>query len=296
MSKQIGYVIGIVLTLILGGILQYFICCKHSDTTRESKNDTSFRNLGVFSLKGEDLDYRSIGNFTFLKEDYDYIPISYDSIIIGIELLKRHLETHPDKNLSITGYAFSSEENKSVFPNLGFARANSTKNYFISRGIAKERIYLEGKISDDLLDQQDTLVNGVSFLLFQLEEGIESTDYEQVKREINEDPIHLYFDVGQSSIFIGESDRVKMSKIMDYLDHVVDSELILTGHTDNTGDRADNFILGEARADFLKSYLIRNGVQESKIYTSSKGPDEPISDNSTEEGRSQNRRVTVKIN
>jgi outer membrane protein OmpA-like peptidoglycan-associated protein len=296
MSKQIGYVIGIVLTLILGGILQYFICCKHSDTTMESNNDTSFRNPGVFSLKGEDLDYRSIGNFTFLKEDYDHLPISYDSINIGIELLKRHLETHPEKNLSITGYAISWEENKSLFPNLGFARANSTKNYFTSRGIAKERIYLDGKIADDLLDQNDTLVSGVSFFLFQTEEGAESTDYVQIKKEINENPIHLYFEVGEASIFIGDSDRVKMSKIIDYLDHVVDSELILIGHTDNTGDRADNFILGEARAEFLKSYLVRNGVQESKINTSSKGPDEPIADNSTEEGRSQNRRVTVKIN
>jgi outer membrane protein OmpA-like peptidoglycan-associated protein len=296
MSKQIGYIIGIVLTLILGGILQYFICCKHSDTTMESNNDTSFLNPGVFSLKGEDFDYRSIGNFTFLNEDYDHLPISYDSINIGIELLKRHLEIHPDKNLSITGYALLSEENKSVFPNLGFARANSTKNYFVSKGIPKERIYLEGNISEDLLDQQDTLVNGVSFLLLQTEEGAESTDYELVKKEINDDPIQLYFDVGQSSIFIGESDRVKMIKIMDYLDHVIDSELILTGHTDDTGDRADNFVLGEARADFLKSYLVRNGVQESKINTSSKGPDEPIADNSTEEGRSRNRRVTVKIN
>lgn len=296
MSKQVGYIIGIVLTLILGGILQYFICCKPSETSMESNNFTSFRNIGVFSLEGEDLDYRSLGNFTFLKEDYDFLPISYDSINIGIELLKRHLETHPDKNLSITGYAFSSEENKSVFPNLGFARANSTKNYFISKGIAKERIYLEGKISDDSLDQQDTLVSAVSFLLFKSKEGIENTDYEQIKKEINENPIHLYFNVGESTIFIGENDRTKMTKIIDYLDHVVDSELILIGHTDNTGDRAENFVLGEARADFLKSYLVRNGVQETKIITSSKGPDEPIADNSTEEGRSQNRRVTVKIN
>lgn len=295
MSKRISYVFGIILTLILGGILQYFICCKDSDTLMESKNGQSFRNFGIFSLNSKDFNYQSIGNFSFLREDFNYLPISYDSINIGIELLKEHLEIHPEKDLSITGYAFSSEENKSVFPNLGFARANSTKNYFILKGIAKERIYLEGKISEDLLDHSDTLVNGVSFLLFQSEGGTVNHDYNQIKKEINEDPIQLYFEVGQSSIFIAESDRVKMSKIIDYLDHVVDSGLILTGHTDDTGDRAGNFILGEARADFLKSYLIRNGVQESKITTSSKGPDEPIADNSTEEGRSQNRRVTVKI-
>jgi outer membrane protein OmpA-like peptidoglycan-associated protein len=295
MSKRSSYVLGILLTLILGSILQHYLCCGDSGASVGSDDKQALSKIGIFSFSGEDFKYGSKGSFIFLRDEFDHLPISYDSINLGIELLKKHLELHPDQNLSITGYAFSSEGNKSIFPNLGFARANSTKNYFVSKGISKERVFLDGKISNGILSQGDSLLEGVSFVLLRSDTESGLTDYGQLKQEINDNPIHLYFEVGQSTINISENDRSKMGKIIDYLDHVGDSELILTGHTDNTGDRAENFILGEARANFLKSYLINNGVQESMIKTSSKGPDEPIASNSTQEGRSLNRRVTINL-
>ena len=75
-----------------------------------------------------------------------------------------------------------------------------------------------------------------------------------------------------------------------------DATCAVVGHTDNTGDAAMNMTLGQERADFAKSYLTTNGIPASKILATSQGPNEPIADNGTEEGKAKNRRTVVTIN
>jgi len=54
--------------------------------------------------------------------------------------------------------------------------------------------------------------------------------------------------------------------------------------------------LGLARAEYIKKYLARNGININKINTSSQGPKKPIDTNETPEGRTKNRRVEVTLN
>lgn len=84
--------------------------------------------------------------------------------------------------------------------------------------------------------------------------------------------------------------------MVKYIDKVDGALITVTGFTDNTGSRPTNIKLGQGRADFTKQYLIQNGIDSSKIQSFSKGPDLPIADNATEEGRAKNRRVEVTIN
>jgi OOP family OmpA-OmpF porin len=56
-----------------------------------------------------------------------------------------------------------------------------------------------------------------------------------------------------------------------------------------------NTQLGQNRADFAKEYLAKNGISADRIISSSKGPDEPIADNATTEGKAKNRRTVVTI-
>ncbi|WP_083253240.1 OmpA family protein [Flavivirga aquatica] len=61
-------------------------------------------------------------------------------------------------------------------------------------------------------------------------------------------------------------------KITD-ISHCVDKlgvKVQVVGHTDNTGDAATNIVLGQQRADFVKSYLIRNGILSNNIEAISK--------------------------
>lgn len=84
----------------------------------------------------------------------------------------------------------------------------------------------------------------------------------------------------------------KLAKIFkDY----PDTQILLEGHTDNTGRAEYNMDLSEKRANSVLNYLISQGVPSSRFTTKWYGEEQPKYDNSTTEGRSKNRRVEVAI-
>lgn len=72
-------------------------------------------------------------------------------------------------------------------------------------------------------------------------------------------------------------------------------QIIITGHTDNIGKSSYNIDLSLRRSEAVKNYLSSLGYYENLIMTLGKGDEFPIKDNSTEEGRKQNRRIEIKI-
>jgi len=73
------------------------------------------------------------------------------------------------------------------------------------------------------------------------------------------------------------------------------TDVIIIGHSDNTGTSQQNMDISMQRAQAVKTYLASKGVETARINTLGKGETEPIADNSTEAGRAQNRRVEVVI-
>lgn len=69
----------------------------------------------------------------------------------------------------------------------------------------------------------------------------------------------------------------------------------LTGHADDRGSDEYNMELGAQRAETVRDFLVAKGASKDQIVTLSKGKREPIADNSTEEGKAQNRRVEVEV-
>ncbi|HSO00097.1 MAG TPA: OmpA family protein [Candidatus Nanopelagicales bacterium] len=67
------------------------------------------------------------------------------------------------------------------------------------------------------------------------------------------------------------------------------------GHTDIRGNRAYNLTLSQNRANAVMKALTQRGIEESRLTAKGYGPDVPIGDNKTEEGRQKNRRVQFKI-
>lgn len=76
-----------------------------------------------------------------------------------------------------------------------------------------------------------------------------------------------------------------------------DKSLTVTvyGHTDNTGSLQVNMKYGQKRAEALKAYMVKLGAPAASINCVSRGPNEPVADNSTDEGRAKNRRATVEL-
>ena len=69
----------------------------------------------------------------------------------------------------------------------------------------------------------------------------------------------------------------------------------VAGHTDNTGSDAYNQTLSEKRAQAVASYLGAQGVQQVRLLVVGFGEGHPIADNSTADGRAQNRRVEITL-
>ncbi|MDR2195328.1 MAG: OmpA family protein [Gallionellaceae bacterium] len=67
----------------------------------------------------------------------------------------------------------------------------------------------------------------------------------------------------------------------------------VAGHTDSIGSQEYNLKLSLRRAQAAVDYLVARGATRSSIKVSGKGYAEPVADNSTAEGRAQNRRVTL---
>lgn len=65
----------------------------------------------------------------------------------------------------------------------------------------------------------------------------------------------------------------------------------IVGHTDNSGSRAMNLNLSQARAETVKNYLIAKGAEQGTLTAIGVGPDQPVAANNTDEGRSRNRRI-----
>lgn len=87
----------------------------------------------------------------------------------------------------------------------------------------------------------------------------------------------------------------QLNELAAYLIENKGIEAEIIGHTDSDGDAEANRILSQNRAEALRQYLIENGVESWRIKATGKGESDPVTDNSTAEGRAMNRRVEVKL-
>ena len=71
--------------------------------------------------------------------------------------------------------------------------------------------------------------------------------------------------------------------------------VVITGHTDSTGDADYNMDLSQRRAQAVRGYFIRQGIPASKLEARGRGESEPIADNGTRDGRRRNRRVELEF-
>lgn len=90
--------------------------------------------------------------------------------------------------------------------------------------------------------------------------------------------------------------KEKLNQIAATLKDQGSPPLRIEGHTDSTGSAQENRKLSLARADSVKAHLITAGLPADKIATVGHGPDRAVTDNSSPEGRANNRRVEIIVN
>lgn len=313
MSKRTLYLIGILVTILIGTYFYWKLCCSFccdtvqynenivqpANTKKEVDIKIATGNEFVVSDAVGDFNYSSSNNFDFNSSEATYLEPLSDGVRVGIDTLKTYFSENPTKYLNITGWYTSEEENKSAFPNLGIARANSIKNYLVSSGFPSNKINTLGAVHDDMVLDKTTYRGPVSFGIKTVDDTLQEKETEEMnalRDRIRNNPLVLHFNSGATSITLSETQRKKFADISTYLDKVTGATIKITGHTDNTGSGETNFILGKKRTEFAKAYFTKNGIDATKIKTISRGPDDPIASNNTEAGRSKNRRTVITIN
>ena len=86
-----------------------------------------------------------------------------------------------------------------------------------------------------------------------------------------------------------------LERVAALADACRDATLSIVGHTDSSGNEAQNRQLSLARAEAVADWLAGRGIDAGRLRVSGLGSSVPIADNATRLGRSQNRRIEVRL-
>jgi OmpA-OmpF porin, OOP family len=102
----------------------------------------------------------------------------------------------------------------------------------------------------------------------------------------------ILFDTGKATI---QPESAKcLTEVVTLLKKNATWKMQIEGHTDNVGAKDANMKLSQARADAVRSWLVTNGIEGSRLTAKGFGDSKPKMENTTEDGRSKNRRVDLR--
>ncbi|MEZ4802597.1 MAG: OmpA family protein [Gelidibacter sp.] len=129
-----------------------------------------------------------------------------------------------------------------------------------------------------------------------IEQEIPGAEVTRVGEGINvvfDESSGVYFDTNKYNI--NSKSAATLDKLAGIFKEYPDTNILVEGHTDNTGADDYNMTLSKQRAQSVTSYLSGKGVSSGRFTTNWYGETQPKYDNSTVEGRAKNRRVELAI-
>ena len=129
-----------------------------------------------------------------------------------------------------------------------------------------------------------------------IEEAVPGAEVERVG-----EGIHVVFDDKSGVTFAFNSAdltagaKSNLDALAEVFVEFPDTNLLIEGHTDSTGDAAYNMALSERRARAVADYLQSHGVAAQRFTVTAYGETKPRFDNSTKEGQAKNRRLEVGV-
>lgn len=129
-----------------------------------------------------------------------------------------------------------------------------------------------------------------------IEEEIPGAQVERVENGIVltfDEKSGVYFATNKSNL--NQESEETLSKLASIFNEYDDTNILVVGHTDSTGNAEYNMELSKNRAFSVSNYLMDKGINAGRITTEWFGETKPMHDNSTTEGRTKNRRVNIAI-
>jgi len=178
--------------------------------------------------------------------------------------------------------------------------AAKTHKAYIGHTDAKGRYVTKVPVGDDYTVTVTTLADTTQFGVVPVPSLGEGQFYKDAfKVNIEYEPARSFtldnvqFDNARASL--RPASYKELDELVEYMKWKETEKIEIAGHTDNVGRQEDNLKLSQLRAEAVKNYLVKKGIAPARITSKGYGADQPIADNSTEEGRQQNRRTEVKI-
>ena len=117
---------------------------------------------------------------------------------------------------------------------------------------------------------------------------------EEIIKKVSLAEKQIYFDFASDQIL--EKSYAALDEVVAVLQQDRDIKIKIQAHSDNRGTYSRNMDWSKKRAKSVAEYFISKGIAANRITYHGYGDTKPIADNSTEEGRSLNRRVEIKLN
>lgn len=222
--------------------------------------------------------------YSLAFQDNDATPITGESI----DSLLAAINAGADGNnvLEITGYFYETEAAPGGSETMGFARAENIRQQFFPE-LPAERIRLRSR-------RRSGPPPGEPYF--------EAAGFDwKAAADTQDPPIE---DLGDSMLVrfpYNSVEQIVDSSVENYLEKLAvrvqqtGERINLTGHTDNIGSDEYNDDLGIRRARAIRNLLVARGVPETQISLASRGETDPVDTNTTEDGRSNNRRVEIRL-
>ncbi|HEX2676281.1 MAG TPA: OmpA family protein [Polyangiales bacterium] len=103
----------------------------------------------------------------------------------------------------------------------------------------------------------------------------------------------VLFASGKAELLPGAQQR--LASVADALKDDEGKHILIEGHTDSRGSEATNLALSQQRANSVRDYFVSRGIPTERITANGLGSNRPVADNSSAEGRADNRRVEIVI-
>ena len=143
---------------------------------------------------------------------------------------------------------------------------------------------------DGVYDKDDICINEVGTVA---NNGCPEKVIEKLQKTLNDYAKVILFNHGKSSLK-EESNKV-LSDIIVVLNEYPNATFTIEGHTDSIGSYELNQKLSEARVNTVKNFLVKNGIDSSRLIAIGYGERRPIATNMYKDGRAKNRRVEINL-
>lgn len=219
----------------------------------------------------------------------------------GLDIYSFELRTdvRPNKTLWVKGKVFDKKTNAglpsavelidlSSKRTISRVQTDETGNYLITLPVGKDYAFN---------------VNRRGYLFYSDNYSLKDKPSDSMyQKNIPLQPIEVNAAIVLKNIFFGYNQyelkpesQVELDKLVQLLLDNPAVKIQIEGHTDTIGNAADNQKLSENRAKAVVNYLVSKNISITRLSFRGFGASKPVADNSTEEGRAQNRRTELKV-